>query len=476
MSGKSKFVDYEPLSRPKRSRPKADISLEPFRPTKSKAAEPAPDHFAERSATPPAASAIESTTLKPWIKRGHGASYLGIFLFTILVFLRPYELLPSLSWLSKGAFWTALITLLIFIPTQLGLESNLTYRPREVNLVLLLLVVAALSIPLATDPGRAMNSIIDYIKVVMMFIVMINVLRSDGRLKAILLLVLSISFFLAIVAINDYRLGNLGLQGMRIEGVIGGLFENPNDLALHLVTMVPLAGALFLVSRNPVGKLFYALCFVLMIGACVATFSRGGFIGLMASLGVIAWRLAGRNRSMLVVALPILLVLFFALAPGGYGARVFSGSQDNGSASARMDDLKRSLFVAARHPVLGVGFDNYAIYSNRNLATHNAYTQVASEIGLGGLILYVMFILTPLGQLRQIERETIEQKGRYFYLSLGLEASIVGYMVCSFFASVAFLWYLYYLVAYGICVRRLYEVDTNKKLVVEKKKRPADVS
>ncbi|HJX91724.1 MAG TPA: O-antigen ligase family protein, partial [Pyrinomonadaceae bacterium] len=182
------------------------------------------------------------------------------------------------------------------------------------------------------------------------------------------------------------------------------------------------------------------------------------------------------NRSMLVVALPILLVLFFALAPGGYGARVFSGSQDNGSASARMDDLKRSLFVAARHPVLGVGFDNYAIYSNRNLATHNAYTQVASEIGLGGLILYVMFILTPLGQLRQIERETIEQKGRYFYLSLGLEASIVGYMVCSFFASVAFLWYLYYLVAYGICVRRLYEVDTNKKLVVEKKKRPADVS
>jgi len=42
---------------------------------------------------------------------------------------------------------------------------------------------------------------------------------------------------------------------------------------------------------------------------------------------------------------------------------------------------------------------------------------------------------------------------------VGLEASLIGYMVSSFFASVAFLWYAYYLVAYAICLRRLHDTE-----------------
>ncbi len=30
-------------------------------------------------------------------------------------------------------------------------------------------------------------------------------------------------------------------------------------------------------------------------------------------------------------------------------------------------------------------------------------------------------------------------------------------MVASFFASVAYLWYIYYLVAYSVCLRRIYQ-------------------
>ena len=37
-------------------------------------------------------------------------------------------------------------------------------------------------------------------------------------------------------------------------------------------------------------------------------------------------------------------------------------------------------------------------------------------------------------------------------------------MVASFFASVAYLWYLYYLVAYGICLARLYHEARAKAL------------
>ena len=36
-------------------------------------------------------------------------------------------------------------------------------------------------------------------------------------------------------------------------------------------------------------------------------------------------------------------------------------------------------------------------------------------------------------------------------------------MVASFFASVAYLWYIYYLVAYAVCLRRIYDsaVESN---------------
>jgi O-antigen ligase len=110
--------------------------------------------------------------------------------------------------------------------------------------------------------------------------------------------------------------------------------------------------------------------------------------------------------------------------------------------------------------------DNYILYSNANKATHNAYTQVASEMGIAALILYVMFIVTPLKRLRKIERSTYGVKANrsFYYLAIGLQASLAAYMVASFFASVAYLWYIYYLVAYSIGLRRIYDAAIEKEL------------
>ena len=144
-------------------------------------------------------------------------------------------------------------------------------------------------------------------------------------------------------------------------------------------------------------------------------------------------------------------------APGNYKQRL--STRDDDSAMARFDDLKRSLFVASRHPVVGVGMDNYILFSNSNKASHNAYTQVAAEMGAAALVFYILFILAPFKGLRKIEQQSYGNKSerRYFYAATALQASLVGYMVASFFASVAYLWYIYYLVAYAVCLRRIYD-------------------
>ena len=116
---------------------------------------------------------------------------------------------------------------------------------------------------------------------------------------------------------------------------------------------------------------------------------------------------------------------------------------------------------------------NYAPeMSYRGLVTHNSYTQVAAELGLAALYCYTMFIVEPLRKLRQLARETfsVPANSKFYFLAIGLQAALLGYLVCSFFASVAYLWYAFYLVSYAVCLRRLYENETGKQVEVSKRR------
>jgi O-antigen ligase len=416
------------------------------------------------------------------LKRGHLFSYLGLFLFTFVLYFRPYELHPALSGLTSLAYWLAVVTLAIFLPTQLALEGNLTARPPEVNLVLLLCVAALLSIPLAIDPGEAWTAFnYPFIRAVAMFIVIVNVVRTPARLKGLMLLSIAVGLVLSAGAINDYRLGRIAVEeGGRVAGVVGGMFGNPNDLALHLVMMIPLAVGLLLSTRNVLAKPLYAASVLLMVGGVIVSFSRGAFLGLLGAGIVLAWKLGRRNRLVMVVLIGVFVVALLTLAPGEYTERlstIGSVSRD-ASSSSRRDLLVRSIIVAIYNPVFGVGIGNFHIVSIRELVSHNAYTQVASEMGLAAMIIYIMLLVVPFKRLRLIEHATYETRrgSRIYYLSVALQASFTAYMISSFFGSVAYQFYVYYLIGYAVVVRRIYEAQAGIAVVPlsKKEKRSGD--
>jgi probable O-glycosylation ligase (exosortase A-associated) len=402
-----------------------------------------------------------------WLKRrGHALSYAGLFLFTAVLYFRPYELIPALASFKSIAFYLAISTLVIYFPTQIALEGNLTARPREVNLLLILSVLGLLSIPTAINPKEAWDTFNDaFIKAVLMCIVMINVVRTRWRLSGLLFLGIAVSVYLGFKALGDYQSGNLTVEGYRVAGSIGGMFSNPNDLALHLATTFPLTVALMFATRKIILKLVYASCGALMVAGIVVTFSRGGFLALAGALVVICWKIGRKHRMAAVISMLVFLCAFFLLAPGSYGERLGSivdHSRDSfGSASMRTQVLIRSIIVAIKHPLFGVGMGNFHTVSIRELVSHNAYTQVAAEMGFAAMVVYIMFMLTPFKRLREIEGKTLEsrQGRRFYYMSIGLQASLVAYMIGSFFASVAYLWYIYYLVGYSICLRRMYQIE-----------------
>ena len=106
-----------------------------------------------------------------WLARnGHTLTYVGIYLFSILVLFRPYEIIPSLSFLSATAFYFALATLLIYIPTQFSTEGNLTAFSTEVKAVLVMTLIAIVTIPIAKDPKTAWDAFNEpFVKAVLNF-------------------------------------------------------------------------------------------------------------------------------------------------------------------------------------------------------------------------------------------------------------------------------------------------------------------
>lgn len=401
------------------------------------------------------------------LRRAHGLTYAGLLLFTFVLFYRPYEYIPLPLTL---AFWLATLTLVFYFPAQLGAEGNLTARPREVNLVLLLCLAGLVSVPFAKesvgDAWAAFSNI--FIRAILIFVVIVNVVRTERRLRWLLLLALGSGVAMAAGALSDYAAGRLTVEGYRVEGRIGGIFENPNEMALHFVTLLPLAVALAVGSRSLLKKALYGAAALMMVAGTVITYSRGGFLSMAAVFFVLAWMLGRRNRFAVMLAAGLLTVLLLIVAPGGYGARILSIYDRRldafGSADARQQLLWTSVVVALRNPIFGVGMGNFVHVSPRSLEAHNAYTQVASEMGAFGFAVYVLYVVTPLRRMWAIAREQFEVRrtSRHYYLAVGLAASLVGFMVASFFGSFAYYWNIYYLVGYAVCLRRLHEAEQAK--------------
>jgi len=470
MRSKTGAVDYEGVfpSRERQGRER-DAQIEMWPSSKSKPLDDetgtASQELKQQAST---GSALLTNDENRILRSGHTLSFCGLFLFSIVLYLRPYELFPALSGFKTMAFYTGLVTLIIFAITQLMIEGNLTARPREVNLALLLGVAAIFSIPLAINPGEAWTGFSElFVKALLIFIVIVNVVRTERRLHWLILLALGVSIYLSFNAIQDYqagifKIGKIENNNLRIAGRIRGLFENSNDLAMHLVTMAPIAFTLAFAKRGLIAKIIFLSSTALMVAAIVVTFSRGGFLGLLAVAFVLVRKMGRNNRVTATAGLVLAIALFIAFAPGDYAGRVStifdSGADLTGSSSQRNQVLQRSVIVALRYPLTGVGLDNFHHRSFQELGTHNAYTQVGSELGLAAMVVYMMFLLAPLKRLRDIERESQGNPDdrRFYYLAIGLQGSLIGFMVSSFFGAVAYQWYVYYLVGYAVCFHRIF--------------------
>jgi O-antigen ligase len=392
----------------------------------------------------------------------------GLWLFTLLLYVRPNDAFPGLFGTFPFAKLVALGTVLAYSLYRLSRGAALTSWPLELKLVLLIGGLGVLFIPFAAQPGDSWDLLTDaYFKVIGIFMLLINVVDRLGRLRALLNLVVNCGSLIALGAVHSYLAGDFRDGGMRITGMVRGIFGNPNDLATALNLLLPLAVWLALTRRGWV-RAWYLGCAATLAGGVIVTFSRAGFLGLLAVAGVLLWKAGRHERAWTVLGAFVLATVFLLIMPSGYSDRVttiVSTSADKtGSADERRELLKRAADVAFHHPLIGVGMGNFHIYSIHEKVAHNAYLEIAAELGWLGLIAYLGLLWSPWRSLRRIERETETAAAEpavreRLWLSQALQAAFASYLVCSFFASLQYQWFLYYLVAYAISLRNIHASD-----------------
>jgi probable O-glycosylation ligase (exosortase A-associated) len=393
-------------------------------------------------------------------------AFAGLFLFTLLLYVRPNDFFPGFFSIFPIVKIVAIGTILAYVVGRISRGERLTVWPIELKMLLAIVLLGIVFLPIAASKSDTIDMLTDtFLKVVIIFVLMINIIDTKERLYSMLSLVVICGTIISLATIQAYVTGGGQVDAgkNRLFGIVDGIFGNPNDLAMAIDLLLPLAIVLAL-SKRGLARWLYWGCALIFVLAVILSFSRGGFLGLVAMGMVLLWKVGRSNRLVAVMLVMMTLAIFASAVPNGYTDRIFtifnSQTDETGSSQQRKALLERAVALAKNHIVFGVGMGNYGIYSLNNMRAHNSYLEIWVELGMAGLVAYLVLIFAPLRSLKRVERETVglsRAGDREIYnLSVGVQAAIVAYVVCSLFGSVQYNWFIYYPVAYAIAIKHIH--------------------
>jgi O-antigen ligase len=334
------------------------------------------------------------------------------------------------------------------------------------------------TLPFSTWPGGSLHVFSDiFVKIILIFALMVSTITSPKRIHQMTWLMIVASTYISARAVFDYLRGVNLTEVDRVRGAIGGMFSNPNDLALNMVTFLAPTLIFIVLDRRTSRRLLASACALIMLAAIVCTKSRSGFLGLLAMGAVVVYYTA-RLKPGLVLAVVIGGLLAIPALPQSFWDRMDSitnaETDPTGSREARLRLLNQGLEVFAENPLTGVGagqFQNYnepGVTIERWRVTHNVWLQVAADLGIGGLAVFAFLVICAyracfatlrwlIGSRRRPPATTLDDEERRILRlnAQGMLAALVGWSVCSLFAAVAFNWTFYYVLALAVCGREI---------------------
>jgi len=452
---------------------------------------------ASRAATPPRRSPVAKVThqLAAAVRERYDWDYLWMIAFTAVLFFRPQDHVRALTPLHLAEL-TAIAGLAAMAARRMSSGQPIARINPEVVGVLALGAVIVATMPFSFWPGGSLALFSDvYVKIILIFALMMSTITTPRRLTQMTWLILLICGYLSVRGIYDFARGVNLMEGDRLRGAVGGFMENPNDLAMNLIVFM--APALIVVFQDDrlFRRVVAAGIVLVMAVAIVLTKSRAGFIGIGA-MGAVVVYYAIRERPAVVFALIFSALVATPIMPSTFWDRMASitnpDEDQTGSRQQRIQLFKQGLQVFIENPITGIGAGQFVNYDGdmmveRWRVTHNVWLQVAAELGIFGFCTFAFLVWRAFTScfaarrairgptkgnrragatttLTPMEQKVIDMNAK------GMLAGLVGWVVCAFFASVAFNWTFYYVFALAVAGR---DIARERRAAVEPVEEPA---
>ena len=385
---------------------------------------------------------------------------LALLLIAALIFTHVWRLHDVVH---APAFRPTLFLGLAVVAT--GLRSSIPpigqrLQSSVLALVALIVAVAAAGLPFALDAEGSTRYLTTWVLPTVLLAALVTVaVRSAMDIEWLLLALLAgAAIYLAIL----YARG--GVNAVNDPAVT--VFYDRNELALMLVTLVPAALHFARPGEGGLRRAFAAACLVAFIFTIVRGGSRGGLVGLTAALGYVLITFRGVPRSVRIGVAAAAVVLL-AGAGSAYWARMGTMLQPTADYNlsderhGRLSLWRRGVQYVADRPLAGVGVGGFRvaerelsmpvrrrIMAGRSIETlnaHNIFIQVAAELGLVGLALFVALLVESARTLRRLRRRqpVDPHVSTIAHVLLG---SLLGYVMCGVFLSAAYFPLLYVIV------------------------------
>lgn len=229
------------------------------------------------------------------------------------------------------------------------------------------------------------------------------------------------------------------------------LFPDPHMFSFYLGLLIPIVFAIVLCKNKTFSfsprcspflnsKLLY-LILLTMLFAELFAFSRGGYLGMIAGLGVVIillWRQISFHKK-IVLGLTSTIAVIFLLTTSQPVVNRFLSSFDfnEGSNTERIKNWSQGSEMFADNFLFGVGIGNYSLEINPTIAyrapvyAHNLYLDIGAEMGIFALIIWIALIAVTIYQLYQASKNSKSEFSKA--VSIGLIGSLVWFSVHSFF-------------------------------------------
>ena len=401
-------------------------------------------------------------------------AFLCLSAFYVVYCARPEDWLHVLSVIPLAKI-TGIAAILAFLFSAGRGKRRFKDVPKESYY--LLAMIEVLLFASAISPiwrGGAISRTLDFSKVYVVWVLTFLLVTDLAKFRRIVFIQTVSVSVISVVSIIKGR----GTD--RLDGILGGIYSNPNDLAFAIVLSLPFCLMFLLSTKSFFRKALWIAASLVMLRALFMTASRGGIITLVVAGTACMWHFGVKGKRLyLIAASGLVVVVLFASAGSTLTDRFTSIWSDPVDLDTRRERTARGSFeereyVMARaidgikeYPILGMGTRNFEVYSGIWREVHMTYLQIMVEGGTISLLLYLIFIGIGFRNLKWLRRrKDLSPEMKLF--SGALHSSLIGFVVGALFSPEAYQFFPYFSVAYvAALVAYVKESDQEKSLILK---------